>query len=184
MFILHGNVHDMLHCPTSSDPARFLTLTDFLATQLFGNWDLVLGYDLARGIKPVVGGSQDRLKEMVSYLTGKMGPKINWPRDPDKVLSVMDQLAERNLMDNSVKQMCFVFPYAQFLMPSGDLNSLAGGRAARLVRLLGWAQNPYFKKINTAFCLIADSLPEVNDRLVQSPHVATIEVPLPTDATC
>ena len=30
-----------------------------------------------------------------------------------------------------------------------------------------------------AFCLVADRLAEVNERLVQSPHVATIEVPLP-----
>ncbi|MCA9173624.1 MAG: ATP-binding protein [Planctomycetales bacterium] len=179
-FILHGNVHDLLHCPTPQQPDQFLTLTDFLATQLFGGWDLVLGYDLARGLKPITGGDQPRHREMMNYLTGKMGPQINWPREPDKVLSVVDQLAERNLMDASVKQMCFVFPYAQFLMPSGDLNSLSGGRASRLVRLLGWAQNPYFKKINTAFFLIADSLPEINDRLVQSPHVATIDVPLPS----
>ena len=30
-----------------------------------------------------------------------------------------------------------------------------------------------------AFCLMADRLAEVNERLVQSPHVATIEIPLP-----
>ncbi len=32
-----------------------------------------------------------------------------------------------------------------------------------------------------AFCLIADKLSEVNDRLLQSPHVAAIEVPLPNE---
>ena len=33
--------------------------------------------------------------------------------------------------------------------------------------------------MNIAFCLIADKLSELNERLVQSPHVATIEIPLP-----
>ena len=33
-----------------------------------------------------------------------------------------------------------------------------------------------------AFVLIADKLSEVNDRLVESPHVATIEIPLPDEA--
>ena len=183
MFILHGNVHDLLHCPSRQTPDRFLTLSDFLATQLFGSWDVVLGYDLASGMKPITGGDQSRHQEMMSYLSGKLGPKINWPRDPDKVLSVIDQLAERNLMDTSVKQMCFTFPYSQFLLPNGELSSMTAAKAARLVRLLGWAQNPYFKKINTAFCLVVDSLPEINDRLVQSPHVATIEVPLPSSAS-
>ena len=35
--------------------------------------------------------------------------------------------------------------------------------------------------MNIAFCLIADRLAEVNERLLQSPHVAAIEVPLPAD---
>ena len=30
-----------------------------------------------------------------------------------------------------------------------------------------------------AFCLIVDRLAELNERLVESPHVAAIEVPLP-----
>src|SRR4029077_6425241 len=75
-----------------------------------------------------------------------------------------------------------VFDYAQYLVPAGDLGSLARGQATNLVRLLGWAQNPYIKRVNMAFCLVADKLTEVNDRLVQSPHVAAIEVPLPDKA--
>ena len=72
-----------------------------------------------------------------------------------------------------------MFDYAQYLVPTGDLDSLAEGRAARLVRFLSWAQNPLIKRVNTAFVLIADKLVELNERLVQSPHVATIEIPLP-----
>ena len=64
-------------------------------------------------------------------------------------------------------------------MPAGDLDSVARGQAARLVRFLRWAQNPLIKQVNMAFCLVADRLAEVNERLVQSPHVATIEIPLP-----
>ena len=41
------------------------------------------------------------------------------------------------------------------------------------------AQNPLIKRVNTAFVLITDKLVELNERLVQSPHVATIEIPLP-----
>ena len=67
-------------------------------------------------------------------------------------------------------------------MPAGDLDSLAHGQATNLVRLLNWAQNPYIKRVNMAFCLIADRLNEINDRLVQSAHVAAVEVPLPDQA--
>jgi SpoVK/Ycf46/Vps4 family AAA+-type ATPase len=38
------------------------------------------------------------------------------------------------------------------------------------------------RRLNIAFVLVADKLGELNDRLVQSPHVTTIEIPLPDRA--
>ncbi len=50
LFVLHGNVHDLIPCAEDSRPA-YGNLPEFLATQLFGSWDLVLHYDLARGLR-------------------------------------------------------------------------------------------------------------------------------------
>ncbi|MGH7173256.1 MAG: ATP-binding protein, partial [Gemmataceae bacterium] len=75
--------------------------------------------------------------------------------------------------------LAIIFDYAQYLVPAGDLSSLARGQCTNLVRLLGWAQNPYIKRVNMTFCLLADQIAEVNDRLVQSPHVAALQLPLP-----
>jgi SpoVK/Ycf46/Vps4 family AAA+-type ATPase len=88
---------------------------------------------------------------------------------------------ERNLLEEPAnrKSVALIFEYAQFLVPTSNLDSLAQGRAARLVRFLSWAQNPLIKRVNSAFVLIVDKLVELNERLVQSPHVATIEIPLP-----
>ena len=47
------------------------------------------------------------------------------------------------------------------------------------MRFLRWAQNPHFKQVNIAFCLVADRLMEVSERLVQNAYVSNIEVPLP-----
>jgi transcription-repair coupling factor (superfamily II helicase) len=43
---------------------------------------------------------------------------------------------------------------------------MAGGTAARLVRFLSWAQNPHIKRVNVAFCLVADRLADVSQRLI------------------
>ena len=93
---------------------------------------------------------------------------------------MLDAFIERNLVDDAAarKSVAMLFEYAQYLIPAGDLDALARGQGARLVRFLRWAQNPLIKQVNMAFCLIADRLVEINERLVQSPHVATIEVPL------
>src|SRR5262249_39115409 len=102
--------------------------------------------------------------------------------DPDSVLLALDKLLERNLLEEDAarrKSLGIVLDYAQYVAPAGDLHGLSRGQGTNLVRFLSWAQNPYFKRVNMAFCPIADRLAEVNDRLVQSPQVASIEIPLP-----
>jgi AAA+ superfamily predicted ATPase len=180
-FLLHGNVRDLVGSPTA-DGVAYGSLPDFLAAQVFGSWDLVLHYDLGRGLRVLTGGDSGRLGAMMQYLTARLGEPASWPRDPETVLLTLDRLLERNLLEEAApgpKSVALVLDYAQYLVPAGDLGSLGRGAATNLVRLLGWAQNPYFKRINVSFCLLADKLTEVNDRLVQSSHVAALEVPLP-----
>ena len=66
--------------------------------------------------------------------------------------------------------------------PSAELSQMAGAQGTRLVRLLSWAQNPYIKRHNIAFCLLCDQLAEINERLIGSAHVATLEVAMPDAA--
>lgn len=181
VFILHGNVHDLIHCP-DGDNDRYSNLVEFLGTSLFGSWDAVLRYDLGHGLRTLVGSDSNRLQKMMQYLSSQFGQPAQWPGKPDEVLPALDALIERNLLEPEAsrrKSLAVVFEYAQYLVPATDSASLASRHGARLVRFLEWAQNPYIKKVNLAFCLIVDKLSEVNDRLVQSPHVATIEVPMP-----
>jgi AAA+ superfamily predicted ATPase len=183
VFVLYGNVHDLVRLPDGED-GGYCSLTDFLATQVFGRWDIVISYDMSRGLRTMAGADADRLRTMSQYLVSRWGEPVTWPRDPDKALLGLDAFIERNLLEEPAnrKSVALVFEYAQFLVPPGDLDSLAQGRGSRLVRFLAWAQNPHIKRVNTAFVLITDKLVEVNDRLVQSPYVATIEIPLPDQA--
>ena len=180
LFLLHGNVHDFVRVSTASGDA-WCNLPEFLATQLFGNWDVVLHYDLGRGLRPLAGSDPARLQSMIQRLSARIGDPGTWPRDPDQTLALLDRYLERSLVDENEakKRVAIVFGYSQYLVPAGDLASMARGDASRLVRLLGWAQNPYLKRANVAFCLVADKLTELNDRLVQSAHSAAIQVPLP-----
>jgi AAA+ superfamily predicted ATPase len=184
LFVLHGNVHDLVRFPDANGD-QYGGLSEFLATQVFGAWDVVLHYDLARGLRPLAGGDAARHQAMVRSLTQRFGEPAGWPRDPEQVLLALDRLIERNLVEadpDQRKSIAILFDYAQYLAPAGDLAALTRGQGTNLVRFLGWAQNPYIKRVNTAFCLIADKLAEVNDRLIHSPHVATLEVPLPDRA--
>jgi AAA+ superfamily predicted ATPase len=180
VFVLHGNVHDLVRIPDGSG-TRYCSLTDFLVSQVFGRWDVVLGYDLSRGLRGLAADDAARLRSMSQYLVGRWGEPATWPREPEKALLGLDVFMERNLLEEPAnrKSVALIFEHAQFLVPTSDLDSLAQGRAARLVRFISWAQNPLYKRVNSAFVLVVDKLVELNERLVQSPHVATIEIPLP-----
>ena len=184
VFVLHGNVHDLIRAPSGAPAGGqdgYLSLPEFLSTQAFGSWDLVLGYDVSRGLRVLAGSDAGRLRAMVQTLTARWGEPATWPRDPEKVLLMLEALIERTLLDEPAnrKSIAVIFEYGQYLVPAGDLAALAQGSAARLVRFLSWAQNPHIRRVNIAFCLSADRVAEVNDRLVQNPYVTAIEVPLP-----
>src|SRR5579885_3692820 len=70
LFLLHGNV--LIRCP-DGDGDTYRGLPDFLATQLFGSWDVVLHYDMARGLRPLAGADPRRLQGMVQYLVAQGG---------------------------------------------------------------------------------------------------------------
>jgi len=184
LFVLHGNVHDLV--PQSGGPTvAYGSVADFLATQLFGNWDVVLRHDLSHGLRVYAGSDGERLRKMVGRLAEKIGEPKTWPRDPDAILDLIDRLVQSNLMETDPARrlsLAVVFDHAQYVAPSSDLAQLSGPLGSRLVRLLSWAQNPYIKRNNMAFCLLSDQLSEVNERLVGSPHVSALNVPMPDAA--
>ena len=71
-FVLYGNVHDLVRTK-SGDTTSFISLNDFLATKLYGSWDIALSYDLGRGLRPIAGDDSKRLQGMVQYLSGAIG---------------------------------------------------------------------------------------------------------------
>ena len=142
----------------------------------------MLRHDLSQGLRVFAGSDADRLRRMVALLGERIGEPKSWPRDPDAILALLDQLIQQILMEEDpAKQISLgvILEYAQYLVPSAELGQMAAAQGTRLVRLLSWAQNPYIKRHNIAFCLLCDQLAEINERLIGSAHVATLEVPMP-----
>ncbi len=181
LFVLHGNVHDLI--PREQAGERIYgSVTDFLATQLFGSWDVVLRHDLSQGLQVAAGPDGDRLRRMVGLLGERIGEPKAWPRDPDAILALIDRLVQGILLEvDPAKRISLgvILDHAQYLVPTGELSQMASVQGPRLVRLLSWAQNPYIKRHNIAFCLLCDHLSELNDRLIGSAHVATLRVAMP-----
>ena len=180
VFVLHGNVFDYVRSGPDEAP-EFNDLVGFLASQVFGRWDLVLYYDLASGLRPIAARDEKRLQRMLALVQSKIGDLSAYPRDPDRVFALLDKLVQRNRVDSGDDRMqvAVVVGHASHLFPRGEPGRLTPQASTNLVRVLNWASSPYVKRLNMAFCIVDPALSDLSERLSGNPHVATLEVELP-----
>lgn len=182
MFVLHGNVQDLV--PAGADPsAGYGTLSDFLAGQIFGRWDLVLHYDLARGLRAFASSDAERLKQMVVLANRKVGDLAAARKDPATAFALLDRLVQNNIMAGEGERVsCAVLvDHAGFLVPSGEPGRLSAAASTQVVTLLNWAASPHVKRLNMAFVLIDEKLMALSERLTGSPHITPVEIALPDE---
>ena len=72
MFLLHGNVGDFVRAEAAGAPA-YLPLADFLATQVFGTFSVVLHFVLGKGLRALAGTDPLRLARMNQDLAREVG---------------------------------------------------------------------------------------------------------------
>ena len=136
VFVLHGNTYDLIPlCDVdAASRAEFGTIPEFLSEQLFGRWDLVLHYDLGRGLRVFAGRNEKRLKEMVALATRRIGDLSTVKNDPGVVFTLLDLFVRENIMSVPEKQLsvAVMVSHASYLFPAGEpghLSASASGMA-------------------------------------------------------
>jgi len=191
MFVLHGNTHDLVRGERSAiekdgpltnwvKRPDFVALDQFVAGELFGSWDLVLYYDLSTGLRVVAGTDGLRQQKMAALASQKIGDFAPIGKDPSRVLHVLDHFIHKNVMARKDDQVsvAIILNHASFIAHRGDHTLKA---STHVVTLLNWASSPYIKRLNTAFVLIDSALGDVSERLVNNPHTASLNIPLPDE---
>src|SRR6266480_3494745 len=180
VFLLHGNTNDLMPRGESPDEG-YGTVADMLSEQMFGKWDLILHYDLGRGLRAFAGRNEKRLQKMIALANEKVADLSTVKNDPGVVLQLIDRFVRMNIVAGADKcvSMAVLIDQASFLFPSGEPGRTSFGAAAMLVTLLNWAKSPHVKKMRMAFVLMDERRSDLAERLTSSPHVAAIEVPLP-----
>ena len=177
MFILHGNVADLMGCAAAdaaSASYSVVPLADLLAVRLFGDYDLVMHYDVGRGLRPYPGSDARRLTRMNS-LIGRLLGEGDLPRDATQALRLLDRLVSLLLVgeENRTRKTAILFDYADLICPPGDREP------EHLATLLNWARSAVVRRVNLIFILMAESLGQLHPTLVQSSHTEEIHVPMP-----
>jgi AAA+ superfamily predicted ATPase len=177
MFILNGNVSDLVGSEENGE-YRIEPLADFLAQKLFGSYDLVLHYDMGRGLRAFAGSDPQRLMRMNALLGRLQGDKEDLPRDPTQALRVIDRLVSLVLVgeENRQRKTAILFDYAETLCPPDDRSG------EHLATLLNWARSPVIRRVNLIFVLMTESLSRLHPSLTQSGHTHEVFLPLPSES--
>ena len=185
VFLLHGNTADLF--PLDAAGQSYGPLAHFLAEQAFGRYDLVLHYDLGRGLRAYAGGDGARLAEMRERaatlpLLDAMLQKAE-RADAAALIQGLDAVLRGNIMTAPEKRLkiALLVDHASFLFPSGEPGRQSFPAAGMLVTALNWASSPHFKALDMSVVLIDERRGDVNERLAGSAHVVAVELPLPEE---
>ena len=181
-FVLHGNTFDLIQTRTG-EGTRAGGLAEFLAEQVFGRWSIVLHYDLGGGLRAYAGRDEQRLKEMVALANRRIGDLSALSRDPAAAFAAIDRFVRNNILaaEEDRISLAIILDQASYVFPAGEPGRLSLPSSSQLVTMLNWATSPHVKRLNMAFVLVDERLADLNDRLTGNPHVASIEVPLPSE---
>ena len=96
---------------------------------------------------------------------------------------MLDRFVQNNIMAEQADRLsaAVLIDYASFLVPVGEPGRLSLTASSHVVTLLNWASSPHLKQMNMAFLLVDEQVAAVSERITGSPHVASIEIPLPDE---
>jgi SpoVK/Ycf46/Vps4 family AAA+-type ATPase len=162
LFILHGNVHDVVH-----HDGQLLAIADFLAQVLLPpSKDIILHYNLSTGVRFA------RKKKDLANLDDLL-----LHRSADKILPAI----ERVLMTSD--KVAAIIDFAEMLAPAGDANFFSETDRQSVIAMQRWSMSPTLDRADNVVLLITENLSELHPKLVANPRTATLQIPVPDEAT-
>ena len=175
LFVLHGNVHDLV--PWEGE---YLPLRDFLAAMLSRTKDTVIFYDVASGLR--FGKKEMEMPFRLSVnarrlLEGRAELPLALPRDPYRLFPWLETF----LLDPR-QHGAFILEYAETVTPNGDVSFMGEQDRAMRVTLQRWASDPGVLATDNIILLITENLADLDPMVRSAPRLTSIEIPLPDAA--
>jgi AAA+ superfamily predicted ATPase len=185
-FLLHGNVFDIVTVSGGPEPRQF-SLSAFLDEVMFEKYEIVLHYDRGKGIRATRGGED--WGEWVRTALGDQASSMVPLREPGAAMELIDRYLLRCLNLQSIRgpeaglrRIAVIIDFAEFVVPRGDPLQLGGAFSSNVVKVLGWANDPGILRSDIVTVLIAEGLHDLNSLVVENPHAAPLNIPLPSES--
>jgi hypothetical protein len=183
-FIVHGNIFDVVPVSDASTQ-RLLSVRSFLEEIMFASYDVVLQYDRGRGIR--ASKKSTDWNDWLQQALGTHAQNETLTRDPGSALELLDRYILRSLNLAALRgkqpppKIALILDFAEFIAPRGDPLHLSGPFSANIIKILGWANDPTIRQSNIVTVLVVEGLHDLNALVVENPHVAALEIPLPDE---
>jgi hypothetical protein len=144
LFVIHGNVRDLVHATDDDGSDRYVPVKEFLTDDLFAARDLVIYYDRSSGITFGNDATQRDFNRALSGYDTIFGTDYaqRIPRDPARVFAVLENYFRLRLADG--KRVAFLVDYAETLVPMAEASMYSPEDRAVLVFLQKWSHDPLF----------------------------------------
>lgn len=175
LFVLHGNVHDLV--PYAG---RYLPLRDFLAAMLGRSKEVVCFYDVASGLTFAEKGMDESFRLAVNarrMLSARAQLPEALPRDPYRLFPWMETF----IRDPS-QHGAFIVEYAETVVPDGDVSFMGEQDRAMRVTMQRWSNDPGVMATDNIIVLVTENFADLDRTVRSAPRLAAIEIPLPGEA--
>ena len=172
LFLVHGNVFDRVLVDGAAVP-----LVDYLGQRLFGdNKALVAELSWSQGLVARASGKPETA-------TARAAELRSFGMTPSELSSAgMAEALNRVEAQFRKNSTALIVPYADTMLPNGDPSLLSIDERATFTTLHRWSIDEKMAKADVVVVLIVEALNAVNPLLLSSPRVASIEIPLPSEA--
>jgi len=182
-FVLHGVPADLVPVRGAAG-LRFLSLEDFLATELLAGWPSIVTYNRAEGLGFTTPQARTHFQERLRSYDSVHG--TTWadalPRDAPNCFALLDSYYRHCASLSPARPVALLLPFAETLAPAGDAGFRSPEDRTVLVYLRKWSQDPVLLAKNVVIVLVTESLTELDQQLVRSHATQEIEIVRPDGA--
>lgn len=179
-FVIHGIPADLVPV-RGSGGLRFLSLDDFLTGELFGTWPSIITFNRAEGLGFATPAARSHFQERMKAYDVVHG--TTWgeglPRDAPNCFALLDSYFRHAASLSPARPVVLLLPFAETLVPAGDVSYRTPEDRAVLVYLRKWSQDPVLLAKNIVIVMIAESLAELDPKLVRSHATRELEIVRP-----
>lgn len=180
-FVIHGVPSDLVPLRSSSG-FRFLSLEDFLVSQLFAGWPSMVTYNRAEGLGFATTAARSHFEERMRSYDAVHG--TTWadrlPRDAANCFALLDSYFRHCAAQSPARPVVLMLPFAETVVPAAEVSNRGPEDRAVLVYLRKWSQDPVLLAKNIVIVLVTETLADLDPKLLRSHATREVEIVRPT----